>query len=312
MTTRALIVGAGAMGQRHAAAIAAVGDAVSVVVDADIRRAESLAPEAEVVGTLEEALQYRSLFDVGVIATPSVLHLEQSVALVEMDVPVLVEKPHRIPGQNPDALRRALGTTLGTLFVGMSTRHWPAFEKLHEVISNGYLGEILTYRDRLGFRLPEAGLPDWYFDSASSGGGILVTNGVHAIDRLRALLGPMAVEETVLTSLFAKRSVDTYASVYGRANNATASIELIWSPFAPQSTGVLVTGTRGNALVRMDGSWTISARDLSMQGSAVDLDTVPFQRQWKAFLERRPGFGFDDLEPTLELIEQIYEGERHE
>lgn len=308
MNARALVIGAGVMGERHAAAITAAGDSVAVVVDADVSRAEALASHAQVFHTLEEAVQRPELFDLAVVATPSSLHLQQSLQLVNAGIPVLVEKPHRIPGQSPDTLRRALDNTGGVLFAGMSTRHWPGFENLHRAISDGDLGEILSYRDFLGFRLFPHNLPPWYFDSSASGGGVLVTNGVHAFDRLKTFLGDLTVEDVMVDKRFTKHNVDTYALTRGHIGSARVSIELSWSPFAVQNTGVSVIGTRGSALVRMDGSWVVNTNATSLEGNAIDLDTVPFARQWKAFCEGKPGFGFEDVEPTIELIQKIYDG----
>lgn len=306
--TRALIVGAGVMGRRHADAIRAAGDVIAVVVDADAARAQALSPDAVVASTLEEALGLRGLYDVAVLATPSALHLEQSALLLAADLPVLIEKPHRVPGQSTELLHATLAQTAGYAFIGMTTRHWPGMETVAQAVADGSLGEVLTYRDRMGYRLESDSLPEWYFQPGTSGGGIVVTNGVHAIDRARAMLGDFSVDSSSSAMPTPEQGLERYALIEGRTGaGARVSIELLWTPYEPLNTGLVITGTLGNASVCMDGSWSISTVSGEHHGEAIDVETVPFVRQWRAFLDRRPGFSVDELEPTLALIERFYE-----
>jgi len=305
--SRVLVIGAGAMGHRHAAAIRAVGDHIVAVVDPDLTLARAVDPSAATYTSLEEALSQRSTFDCAIIATPSVAHLTQSTELVTAGLDVLVEKPHRLPGQDPTPLHDALGGG-GRLFVGMSTRHWPGVKAVARAVAQGELGEILTYSDRMQFHLEENSLPAWYFNPAVSGGGVLVTNGVHAFDRARAILGhELKFQTATLMRIDLARDGETHATVICRSGeNAVASIDVSWLAFEPLGTGVVILGTRGSAEIRMDGSWSISAIGIQQSGPSIDINRDPFVDQWKSFRRSEPGFALADLEPTLELIEQIY------
>lgn len=304
MTRRVLVVGAGVMGHRHAAAVRAAGDRVTVVVDADPDRARALDENALVHTDLMDAVALDGI-DAAIIATPSFQHLDQLTALAAAGIPTLVEKPHRVPGQDPAPLRAAVAAG-AEVFVGMSTRHWPAYIELGRALAAGELGDPLTYTDRMAFALPEGALPDWYFDRARSGGGILVTNGIHGLDRARALLGPLADVRADLRSILPGHDTEDHAAVRFDAGGATGLIELLWAPYEPVATGLVITGTRGSAEVGMDGAWRISTDRGIREGAAIDLDVLPFIAQWRAFREGAPGFGIDDLEPSLTLIESLY------
>ena len=305
MSRRVLVVGAGVMGHRHAAAVRAAGDRVAVVVDADLTRARALDENALAFGSLAGALASPETVDAAIIATPSFQHLDQLVTLAAAGIPTLVEKPPRIPGQDPaDLLTAASGGA--DVFVGMSTRHWPGYVELTRAVGAGELGEIVGYTDRMAFALPEGALPAWYFDRSVSGGGVLVTNGVHALDRARALLGPLDEVTATIRPVLPGHDTEDHAVVRFRAGTTTGSIELLWAPYEPVGTGLVVTGTRGAAHIAMDGSWCISNGDGTRTGDAIDIDTVPFAAQWQAFRSRAVGFGVDDLEPTLTLIESLY------
>ncbi|GAA1953887.1 Gfo/Idh/MocA family protein [Microbacterium aquimaris] len=305
MSRRVLVVGAGVMGHRHAAAVRAAGDRVALAVDADLTRARALDENALAYGSLAGALASPETVDAAIIATPSFQHLDQLVTLAAAGIPTLVEKPHRIPGQDPAGLLTAVSGG-AEVFVGMSTRHWPGYVELTRAIGAGELGEIVGYTDRMAFALPEGALPAWYFDRSVSGGGVLVTNGVHALDRARALLGPLEKVTATMRPVLPGHDTEDHARVRFRAGTATGSIELLWAAYEPVATGLTVTGTRGAGHIAMDGSWRISTRDATRTGDAIDIDTVPFAAQWQAFRTGAAGFSIDDLEPTLTLIESLY------
>jgi len=302
-----LVIGAGVMGHRHAAAVRAAGDHVAAVVDTDLARASAIDASAQTYTTVEEALAAGRDFDSAIIATPSAGHLEQATELLAAGLDVLVEKPHRIPGQNPARLQEALAEG-GRLYVGMSTRHWDGVRAVVDAVADGELGEILSYTDRMQFHLEADSLAGWYFDSSVSGGGVLVTNGVHAFDRARAIIGhDLSLQAAVLKRINPEHEGEDHATVIARVgSSALASIEMSWVPFEPIGSGLIVMGTRGTARIYMDGSWSISAIGVQRSGPAIDIDRDPFIRQWKSFCDDESGFSLADLEPTLKLIEQIY------
>ena len=307
ISRRVLIVGAGVLGHRHAAAVLASGDLVSAVVDPLISRARVLAPGAQTFISLEDALKHTDIFDVAVIASPSRDHFSQIQLLVKHGYPVLVEKPHRIPGQHfEDGLEGF--ENLKKVFVGMSTRHWPGVVELGNAISSGKLGKILSYSDHVGFKLKESSLPPWYFSQEISGGGILITNGVHAIDRARTLLkSDLVVKSAKLTKLYESHDCEDSAEIlFTSTDNVPVHISLSWLPYEPIGTGITVVGTNGSAQVAMDGRWNVTTTKETRSGNAIDIDFLPFQLQWSAFLAEKPGFRISDLEPTLNQIESIY------
>ena len=304
---RVLIVGAGVLGHRHYAAILAAGDQVTAVVDPLISRAEILAPGAQSFIALEDAMKQNDLFDVAVIASPSRDHFLQIQLLAMNGYAVLVEKPHRIPGQNFSKGKWGL-EYLEKVFVGMSTRHWPGVIELGSAISSGELGKILSYSDRVSFTLEEGSLPPWYFSREISGGGILLTNGVHAIDRARTLLkSDLVLTSAQLTKMYASHECEDSAEIrFTTKGNVAVDISLSWLPYEPIGTGITVVGTQGSAQIAMNGVWNITTIKETRSGGAIDIDVLPFQKQWSAFLAEMPGFRLSDLEPTLNQIESIY------
>ena len=73
------------------------------------------------------------------------------------------------------------------LLVGLVLRHWPEYQRLHELVAEGAIGAV---RSVSALRLsPPADWADWFIDPAQSG-GVAVDLMVHDFDQLNALLGP--------------------------------------------------------------------------------------------------------------------------
>lgn len=309
-----LILGAGVIGHRHMQAASAFGELISAVVDGDRARAEASAERygAEAFVSLTDALEVVSP-DIVVIATPSTQHQAQAIQALAAGAHVLVEKPHRVPADDPAELATAVAGSTGRYVVGMTTRHWPGVRAVAAAVAGGELGSLVSYTDRMHYPLAPDDLAPWYFDPAVSGGGVLLTNGVHAIDRARAVLGTgLARVSSRLLTVFPNHGVEDSAELrLSTPEGVPVDLSMLWSPVQPHHTGLTVTGTEGFAQVDMDGSWIVRGREGERSGGA-HAEQEPFDLQWASFASGAPGFGFDDLEPTLALIEECYREWRHE
>ena len=305
------IVGAGWMGGVHAGAIDAAGDSVALVIDADPGRAETIAAAHGASAATE--LSRAADCDAAVIATPSAAHLGQAVALAAEGVPLLVEKPHRLPGEDPEALRAALLRGGGLYRVGLTTRFHPGLQRLKSALHDQALGEIVAYSDSYHFRLDPGTLSPWYFDRASAGGGVVTTNGVHLIDRAGWLLGgrPEVLEAEGLVTMFDDHAVEDHAQITLRVNGVTARLSLLWAPFDTPAPELRVIGRKGIARVWLDG-WRIETA-AGVEAGSNDRPDDAFTAQWRAFRDRLAGHpggadcpDLETMEATMEIIGEIY------
>jgi myo-inositol 2-dehydrogenase / D-chiro-inositol 1-dehydrogenase len=142
------VVGAGKMGADHVERLAhrIVGAEVSVVVDADIARANKAVeaiPSAAAVLDLGQALD-REDVDAVVIATPGFLHKDMLLQVRARDLPILCEKP-----MTPDAAssweiveaEQRLGKK--RIQVGFMRRFDVEYQRLRTIIASSELGELL-------------------------------------------------------------------------------------------------------------------------------------------------------------------------
>lgn len=304
---RVAVVGAGWMGGRHASAVELAGDVVSAVVDTDRRRAESLAQglRSGPAAVLDDVAGLS--VDAAIVTTPTASHSRLSRRLLDRGVAVLVEKPHRLPSEDPWQSRP--GDPL--CWVGMSTRFLQGVMAIKSAIDEGVLGEIRLWADRIWFRLDPEALAPWYFDPSLSGGGVLTTNGVHALDRVEWMLGELEVDSSYLGSVSKRHETEDLAWLSGRAAGARVTISLLWAPGNVPRSELVVVGTDGTAVSRLGNGWEIDARDHRESGVESN-DEEPFRLQWRAFREELLGGTYcgptpDRLESVMAEINSIYE-----
>jgi len=145
---RVCVVGAGKMGADHIERLAGriVGAEVTVVVDADLSRAQQAAaaiPLAVAVSDIGQALDREDVNAV-VIATPGFLHRDMLLQTLERDVPILCEKPLTQDSASSWEIvetEQRLGAK--RIQVGFMRRFDAEYQRLRGLITSGELGELL-------------------------------------------------------------------------------------------------------------------------------------------------------------------------
>ena len=154
--------------------VAAIADASTEAV----RSARELAPRAEAVASFEELLGCD--LDGIVIATPSALHAEQSIAALERGMAVFCQKPLARTAAETRSIIEAARRADRLLAVDLSYRHVRGVAEMRELLQSGSLGDVflaeLTFHNAYGPDKP------WFFDPRLSGGGCLIDLGTHLVD----------------------------------------------------------------------------------------------------------------------------------
>lgn len=173
--------------------------AVSDPFDGAVADAQALAPDAVRVADLD-ALLAQDL-DGLVIATPSVVHAEQTIQALKRGVAVFCQKPLGRNRAETEAAIEAARTADRLLGVDLSYRFTNGVQRIRELLQAGDLGHVhaidLTFHNAYGPDKP------WFYDPALSGGGCVMDLGVHLVDLALWLLGSPKVVE-VSSHLFAQ------------------------------------------------------------------------------------------------------------
>ncbi|MFZ5817036.1 MAG: Gfo/Idh/MocA family protein [Bacillota bacterium] len=134
------------------------------------------------------------------ICTPNALHTETAIAAWRAGKAVYTEKPlaeSLAPARRmAEAYRAAaaLSPRAAASQVAFTIRFWPATARAKDWLEEGRLGRILSFRARMvhGGYLDPGRVYSWRLDRGLAGGGALADLGVHLIDLVHFLLGPMA------------------------------------------------------------------------------------------------------------------------
>ena len=199
------IVGAGFIGADHAAAYARRPDVRLVgIADVDAGKAQTLAERhvARAFASLAELLDSEHP-DAVSVCTPTALHRVALERAAADRVHVLLEKPMATTVADCDAIEATARRAGITLMLGFTHRFHAELLEAKRLIEAGAIGRPMLAQDV--FTFGEHGpWPGWYYDRAMSGGGELMHDAVHLVDRLAWLIGNPIVEVYGRTTTYAR------------------------------------------------------------------------------------------------------------
>ena len=187
------IVGTG-IGREHIAALQTLPDrfCVQAICDLDEARARAIAAQYSVphVTTSLDELCRRDDVDVIHICTPSYLHYEQTLQVLEAGKHVIVEKPVAGSLRQVDELIRAEKQSGRRVMPIFQYRFGHGAQKLKLLIDRGIAGRAyLTTVETAWRRKPEYYAVPWRGKWHTELGGPIVTLAIHAHDLVFYLLG---------------------------------------------------------------------------------------------------------------------------
>jgi predicted dehydrogenase len=286
-----------------------------------IDAARLLAPAAEAVATFDELLEATP--DGILIATPSALHAEQSIAALSAGVAVFCQKPLGRNAREVSAVLEAARRNDRLLGVDFSYRHTQPPKLIRSLIRENAIGTV--YAADLVFHNAYGPDKPWFYDAAQSGGGCVMDLGVHLVDLLLWTLDFPGVN-SVSADLFAggrklddqPGQVEDYAvATLGLTAGAVARLACSWRLHAGCDAVISATfhGTDGSLSFRnVAGSFYDFTAELH-RGTRSEVITSP-PDDWGGraavdWAERlAAGVGFDPEAERLlrvsEVLDRIY------
>jgi predicted dehydrogenase len=128
-----------------------------------------------------------------VLATPHVLHEEQSLQVIAAGKNLFCEKPLAMSGAGARLIVEACKRAGKVLGIGHERRWEPAFEELQRLIDAGALGRILAFEANVSHDQFRRLAPDnWRLSTTSAPAGMMTAVGIHLTDLMIHLAGPAA------------------------------------------------------------------------------------------------------------------------
>jgi predicted dehydrogenase len=259
------LIGCGIISENHIRAYAGHADRARIVACCDIdpekaaSRAALVGGDTRAVTRLEEILADSEVHAIEV-CTPHHVHPEAVIAAAKAGKHILCQKPLARTLRECDAMIAAAESAGVVLFYGETNRTLPAAILAKEVISSGQIGTVIGIQARAAhWQGGEYLSTGWRYDPAITGGGQLLDGGIHAVDLMLHLGGPIAAVSCYTTRFRPELGGEDTAVVNARfegghlgtlfASQAAAT----WVPEANCTVfgtdGVLTLGGREGALV---------------------------------------------------------------
>ncbi|WP_159588002.1 Gfo/Idh/MocA family protein [Chelativorans xinjiangense] len=197
------IIGAGHFGAVHARAVGRQAAArVHAVCSSDPAQAAAFAALHGGQPCRDwHALLNNNSVDAVVIATPHHMHTEIAVAAIEAGKHVLLEKPMAPTPWDCGAIEAAASRSNTILTIGHVMHFFRPIMVAREILASGRLGRPMTGMSSLVKLWMESNRRPWHLDPRT-GGGMLMTAGIHALDQLVWLMDSRVAAVTALGGAF--------------------------------------------------------------------------------------------------------------
>ncbi|MES2460176.1 MAG: Gfo/Idh/MocA family oxidoreductase [Armatimonadota bacterium] len=258
------LVGCGIISENHIRAYAQHTDRARIVVCCDIDR-DKAAARAELVGNARVATRLEDVLaddevDAVEICTPHHLHAEAVIAAAQAGKHILCQKPLARTLEECDAMIAAAEAAGVILFYGETNRTLPAAVQAKLVIAEGRIGTPVGIQARAAYwQGGEYMTTQWRYDPAITGGGQLLDGGIHAVDLMLHIGGPIAAVSCNTTRFRPELGGEDTAVVNVRFSEGplgslfTSQAAGVWLPEASfiafGTEGAITLGGTGGALV---------------------------------------------------------------
>ena len=266
------MVGCGTISKWHAEAVASNKEARLVgVTDRNQKSAERLAERypCRVFSSYEEMLDCDEI-DTVCLCVPSGLHAPLAVQAARAKKHIVVEKPMAITKQQLKDMIVACEENHVKVCVISQLRFTPSMQTVKKAIEDGVLGKIILADVYMKYyRSPE------YYASGSwrgtwelDGGGALMNQGIHGIDVLQYLAGPVKSVFGITKTLARDIEVEDTANVLVEyENGAIGTIQGTTSVNPGYPRVIEISGTNGTVVLKEDViiRWDVEGSDFPVE-----------------------------------------------
>lgn len=219
------IVGAGAIGRGHKAAIEQNPDCrITAICDLAIEKARELAEGTDAnIYTDYKEMQEKEQLDGVILNLPHFLHKDVTVFFLEHKIPTLIEKPMANSVEECEEMIEASKKYNTPLGVGHVQKYFRCHKYLRQIIKENKLGKLCAITETRNVNyFPNR--PKWFLDKKQAGGGILMNYGAHTLDKIFYITG-LGVESVYAAgnNFLTDDSVEASAQVLLRLSDGSSA-----------------------------------------------------------------------------------------
>lgn len=209
-------------------------------------------------------------------------HAEMTTAALYAGKHVLCEKPMAVTLAECESMVAAAEFNNRHLMIGHNMRFDPVHRRAKELLEQGVIGDVITFRTGLGTSGPEGWSMEgnWFFDKKKAVMGALSDLGIHKIDLMQYLTGQTVIETTAKILTLNKHDredhligVDDNALCILRMNGgAVGTMAASWTVYGKECNSTCIYGTKGIMLIYSDPGAPIVVRDMSNTSTAYSFE----------------------------------------
>lgn len=242
--------------------------------DINQERAASLAKQfgGKAYSTVEELLADEEIQAVSVCAA-NFAHAQLTIQALEAGKHVLCEKPMAITLAECEAMVAAAKKAGKFLMIGHNQRLAKAHSVAKELLNEGLIGDIITFRTAFGHGGPETwsvdpGKNTWFFDKSRAAMGAIADLGIHKTDLIQFLTGQKVIRTTARITTLDKRDAagnligvdDNAVCIYEMSGGAFGTMTASWTYYSAEDNSTVLYGTKGMMRIYDDPSHSIVVR----------------------------------------------------
>lgn len=284
------IIGCGKIAQtRHIPEYADNENAILVgYYDFNMKRAEEIAKTygGKAYESVDELLSNPDI-DAVSVCTANNAHAEITLKALRAGKDVLCEKPMAITIEDCEFMVKTAEEKGKKLMIGQNQRLAKAHIKAKELIEQGAIGTIITFKTTFGHGGPEtwsidSGKNSWFFDKKRAAMGAMADLGVHKTDLIQFLTGQKVVETTAKVVTLDKKDMngnligvdDNAICIYQMGNGIIGTMTASWTYYGAEDNSTILYGTKGIMRIYDNPQYAIEIMTVDGEKIFYDIDKI--------------------------------------
>lgn len=255
----------------------------------DINTVRAMELSSRYGGTVYES--YQSLLadpaiDAVSVCSANVTHAEIAIAALKAGKHVLCEKPMATTLEDCQAMVDTARACGRFLMVGHNQRLAKAHIKARDLIRQGVIGRVLTFRTIFAHSGPENwaidGKQTWFFDKKSAMLGAMADLGIHKTDLIQYLTGQKVKEVQAFVSTIDKRGPDgmlvgvddNAICIFKMDGGAVGTMTASWTNYGSEENSTVLYGTGGVMRLYADPNYSMVVESRDGQRTFYEIDQI--------------------------------------
>ncbi len=200
------------------------------------------------------------------------MHAEVTMEALQAGKHVLCEKPMATTMQDAEAMVETAERVGKQLVIGHNQILAPAHRRAKELIDQGLIGDILTFRTTFGHGGPESwsidpGPGTWFFKKDAAVFGAMADLGVHKLYLIRYLTDQKFRSAAAKFATLHKRDAsdqpikveDNAICIFEMENGIMGSMTASWTYYGAEDNSTVLYGTKGMLKIYDDPNYAMAA-----------------------------------------------------